>query len=277
MADFDYASLEALGSTLNYVTSDGARPAFWLYQPTPGEPPPRPDMLRESVTIRDARPVAGELTLDRHGFALVHDPLPELDWLDADAVREEYYPRVRELVRRSTGATRVEIFDHNVRNKALSTEPNPGVREPVRFVHNDYTERSGPQRIRDLFGAEAEALLETHYAFINVWRPLRGPVVDAPLAVCDATSMVPEDFVATDLKYEDRTGEIYSVRPRADHRWLYLSGMQTDEVWLLKCFDSAEDGRARYTAHSAFVDPRTPADAPARYSIEARTVAFFGA
>jgi hypothetical protein len=44
---------------------------------------------------------------------------------------------------------------------------------------------------------------------------------------------------------------------------------------LLKCFDSAKDGRARFTAHSAFVDPDTPIDAPARESIEVRTLAFF--
>lgn len=275
MTDIDYASLDPVGTRLNFVDPAAGKPAFWLYSPVPGEPPPRPPMLREDVEVHDARPVAGRLELDRHGCALVRDPLPDLDWLDVDAVRAHYYPAVVALVVRATGATRVEVFDHNVRNKALSTEPNPGVREPVRFAHNDYTESSGPQRVRDLFGAEADALLARRYAFINVWRPLRGPVLDSPLAVCDATSMVPDDFVATDLKYEDRTGEIYSIRPRPAHRWLYVSRMQPDEVLLLKCFDAADDGRARYTAHSAFVHPGTPEDAPARYSVEARTIAFF--
>jgi hypothetical protein len=32
---------------------------------------------------------------------------------------------------------------------------------------------------------------------------------------------------------------------------------------------------ARFTAHSAFDDPTSPADAPARESIEVRTLAFF--
>ena len=44
---------------------------------------------------------------------------------------------------------------------------------------------------------------------------------------------------------------------------------------LIKCFDSAKDGRARFTAHTAFSDPNTPVEADARESIEVRTLAFF--
>jgi hypothetical protein len=51
--------------------------------------------------------------------------------------------------------------------------------------------------------------------------------------------------------------------------------MRPDEVMLLKCFDSARDGRARFTAHSAFDDPNTRENAPPRESIEVRTLAFF--
>lgn len=32
-------------------------------------------------------------------------------------------------------------------------------RMPVLSPHNDYTDRSGPQRVRDLMGDEAESLL----------------------------------------------------------------------------------------------------------------------
>jgi hypothetical protein len=51
--------------------------------------------------------------------------------------------------------------------------------------------------------------------------------------------------------------------------------MRADEALFLKCFDSATDGRARWTAHCAFDDPSSPADAAPRESIEARTIAFF--
>jgi hypothetical protein len=110
---------------------------------------------------------------------------------------------------------------------------------------------------------------------INVWRPIRGPVQESPLAVCDARSIAPKDFIPTDLVYRDRKGEIYSVAFNPSHRWFYFPQMQTNEALLLKCYDSVDDGRARFTTHSAFTDPTSPPDAPARESIEARTLAFF--
>jgi hypothetical protein len=149
------------------------------------------------------------------------------------------------------------------------------VREPVKFAHNDYTIKSGPQRVRDLVGdVEAEELLKHRYAFINVWRPVRGPVEEFPLAVCDARSMVLKDFVATDLRYRDRTGEVYAVAYNPTHRWFYFPQMRTNEALLLKCFDS-DERRTQFTAHSAFEDPTSPPNAAPRESIEARTILFF--
>ena len=191
-------------------------------------------------------------------------------------MKRDYYTEMAELVKAETGAQRVVVFDHNVRHEPSAKQGAAGAASPVRFVHNDYTEKSGPQRVRDILGeGEAAALLEHRFAVINVWRPISGPVLDMPLAVLDARSLAEADFVDTDLKYKDRTGEVSSVRYNRNHKWLYVSRMQRDEVLFLKCFDSANGGRARYTAHSAFADPTTPEGAPARESIEARTLVFF--
>jgi hypothetical protein len=109
---------------------------------------------------------------------------------------------------------------------------------------------------------------------INLWRPIRGPLRDAPLAVCDAASVDSEDLVPSDLVYQNRTGETYGVNYNPAHRWFYVPEMQPDEALLLKCYDSATDGRARFASHTAFEDPTTPADAPPRESIEIRTLVF---
>ena len=98
----------------------------------------------------------------------------------------------------------------------------------------------------------------------------------SPLAVCDAQTIRPEDLIGTDLKYRDRTGEVYSLAFSPDQRWYYFPLMQANEVMLLKCYDSDPEV-ARFTAHSAFEDPTSPEGAPARESIEARTLAFFSA
>src|SRR5207248_3214483 len=87
-----------------------------------------------------------------------------------------------------------------------------------------------------------------------------------PLAVCDATSVAFADFVPSDLVYRDRIGETYRVRYSPVHRWFYVPEMRSDEAVLIKCYDSAEDGTARFIAHSAFEDPTAPADVLPRES-----------
>ena len=122
------------------------------------------------------------------------------------------------MVREFTGAVKVHVFDHNVRSRPMAKRRENGAQEPVKVAHNDYTLKSGPQRVRDLLPDEADALLKNRFAVINVWRPIRGPVQESPLAVCDARSMVQDDFVKHVLKYRDRDGEVYSVAYNPNHQ-----------------------------------------------------------
>jgi hypothetical protein len=170
----------------------------------------------------------------------------------------------------------VFIFDHTVRRRVPGGEDRRAdqPRQPVPRVHVDHTETSGPQRVRDLLPEEARDLLRGRVQIINIWRPIRGPLLDTPLAVCDAATVKPEQLVASDLVYPNRVGETYSVTYDPAHRWFYLPRMRADEALLLKCYDSRTDGRARFAPHSAFTDPTTPADAPPRESIEIRALVF---
>jgi len=124
-------------------------------------------------------------------------------------------------------------------------------------------------------GDEASELLKHRFAINNVWRPLAGPLLRSPLALCDAASLEYDNLVASDLRYPDRTGEIYAVTYNPAQRWYYFPRMQPDEAVLISCYDSARQGPARFSAHGAFDDPATPADAPPRESIEVRTLVFF--
>ncbi len=268
-------SPQYIEAPVNYLEPDGEKPVTYLYEPPAGVPIRSGRTAKHWMKIHNGRLAAGELTLDRQGFAFLRQPTRVDNFYDPDEVVRVYYPEVERLVMEATGAVRVHVFDHNVRCGPMAKRGEKGVREPVKFAHNDYTLRSGPQRVRDLLPAEADSLLKNRFAEINVWRPIRGPVEESPLAVCDATSMRPQDFVAMDLKYRDRTGEVYSVTFSPNHRWLYFPRMERDEVLLLKCFDSADDGRARFTAHTGVDDPASPAGAAPRESIEARTLVFF--
>ena len=262
-------------AAVTYLTPMAEKPVAYNYDPPPGVPQRTGEYLPHVVSIRDARPIADQLSLDKQGFVLRTQRSRVADFYDAGQVREIYYAEIERLVKDVTGAVKVVVFDHTLRKRPTG-EGRTGLREPVQRVHNDYTDKSGPQRVRDLLDpAEAELRLKSRFVEINLWRPINGPVEDAPLAVCDAGSIAPGDLIAADLRYPDRTGEIYMASYSPRHRWYYFPRMRNDEVLFLKCYDSLKDGRARFTAHTAFDDPNTRPDAPPRESIEVRTLAFF--
>jgi hypothetical protein len=264
---------------LVYLAPMTERPHSYTYDPPPGVPRTNTANAPHRVMVHDARPLVADLSLDREGFELAEQRSAVCDFYDEDELRRVYYPEAERLVARYTGALRVIIFDHTIRRRQWGAEDRAAgmPRQPATRVHNDYTERSAPQRIRDLMGDEADALLGRRYEFINVWRPIRGPLRDAPLAMCDARSVSPGDMVASDLIYRDRKGEIYLMQHNPKQRWYYVPEMRADEVLLLKCYDSARDGRAVLSPHGAFEDPTAPADVLPRESIELRTIAFHSA
>jgi hypothetical protein len=270
--------LPSVEAALHYLEPMNDKPRSLEYQPPPGVPRTTAIYRDHTVTIRDVRPVASTLSVEREGFQVVTAASGVRDFYDEEAVQTRYYAETVSLLEELTGASRVVVFDHTIRRRIPgATDRSTGIpRQPVPRVHIDYTVKSAPQRVRDLLGEEAGDLLRRRFSVVNVWRPIRGPIQDAPLAVADAQSVDSDDLVATDLVYPDRTGEIYYVKFNPSHRWFYASAMRQDEVMLIKCFDSADDGRARFVPHSAFVDPTTPAGALPRESIELRTLVFYG-
>jgi len=268
-------AVDHVDAPLHYLVPMADKPVAYNYEPPPGVPQRTGVYAPHTLAIGNARRLDGRLSLDEQGFLLVSHHSAVADFYDDDEVRALYYPEIERLVKEVTGAVKVVVFDHTVRRRRTG-ENKVGLREPVQRVHNDYTELSGPQRVRDLLDpAEAEQRLKSRFVEINLWRPINGPVEDAPLAVCDASSIAPGDLIAADLLYPDRTGEIYMASFNPRHRWYYFPRMRNDEVLFLKCYDSQTDGRARFTAHTAFDDPTTRPDAPPRESIEIRTLAFF--
>jgi hypothetical protein len=147
----------------------------------------------------------------------------------------------------------VFVFDHGVRNAGLADG-----RVPSRQVHNDHTVNSPPRRVRDHLGAEADELLKHRFGVVNVWRPIRGPVLDSPLALCDAQSFSNDDLIASDLDYFHVRGETSRVEFKPEHRWYYFSEQQRDEVLLIRVHDSSEDGRPRLSFHTSFENPLAP-------------------
>jgi hypothetical protein len=229
----------------------------------------------KKVTIADGRTLAGELSLDSNGFVLVRHQTAVRDFFDADEIKNVYTPEIERLVRELSGAKRAVMFDHTLRSGDEGEREKRLIREPVLNAHNDYTEWSGPQRVRDLLPDEAETLLKKRFAIIQVWRAINQPIRSNPLALADARSVAPEDLLISERRYPNRVGQTYRLRYNPAHRWVYFPELARDEAIVFKVYDSATDGRARFTPHTSFADPRTPPGAPPRQSIEARTLVFF--
>lgn len=265
----DAAKPEPVTATLHYLVRGKEKPVRYVGEPPPGAPPYSGIDDPHEVRIEDARGRESEFTLDRTGFQLLKAPTDVKDFYSPEEVKAVYYKEVERLLKETLGASRVVIFDHTVRNAGL-----PDGRTPSRQVHNDHTVNSAPRRVRDHLGDEAEELLQHRFGVVNVWRPIRGPVRDSPLALCDARSFTDADLIASDLVYPHVRGETSRVEYKPEHRWYYFSEQQRDEVLLIRVHDSADDGRARLSFHTSFENPLA-AGAPPRESIEVRTLVFF--
>jgi len=264
-------------AALNYQAPTAEKPHTYNYEPPPGVARQNFSDDAKSVLIEDMRGQEHTFSLDQHGFAGLFRASRIKAFDDEATIRSQYYPECEALLARELGADRALIFDHTIRRRVPGQpDHQEGSRQPVARVHVDQTELSGPERVQRHLPAEADALLRGRVRIVNLWRPIRGPVLDRPLAMADGGSIGPDDLVATDLLYPDRAGEIYSVLHSSAHRWYYWSMMQPDEVLLLKCYDSARDVRSRLSPHSAFIDPRVDEHAPPRQSIELRALVFGG-
>jgi hypothetical protein len=230
---------------------------------------------KRAMQVANGRDFAGEIAFEKNGFVLVPAPTRVENFFDDQQLESVYYAEAEQLIKDVSGAVRVVIFDHTLRSGNEAEREEKLVREPVLSAHNDYTEWSGPQRVREILPDEADSLLKRRFAIVQVWRAIDQPIESNPLALADARSVGMDDLLVSERRYPNRVGQTYRLKHNPAHRWFYFPRMRRDEAIVFKVYDSATDGRARFTPHTSFDDPTTRAGAPARQSIEIRAFAFF--
>ena len=271
-------NIEPVSTTLEYLESGAKKPVTYMLAPPGGHAWETSDYGAISVAIHDGRGRVDAPLLNREGFQLRHAPTAMSGFAERDTIERVYYPEMEELALAASGASRAIVFDHLVRRRAPGAKTPFGARDGQRpgaatRVHCDFTPASAHRRL----ALELEKLgidHATRFAIVNLWRSTGLPVLDAPLAVCDARTVRPSDLVAADIVYPTRIGEIFEVLYNPAHAWTYFHAMQFDEVLLFKQYDS-QDGVARYTPHAAFVQPATPQGTPPRESIEIRCLLIY--
>jgi hypothetical protein len=268
------------------------------------------------IPIHNGR-LRDDLTLDTAGFELKRHPLPSLNFYNEEVVLTTYYDTVCQFIKDATGAYKVFAFDHVVRNTGVSMKyaviDGVKVGGPAQIVHGDYAMLGAPQR-RDDFAlppSSDDTFIKTHgqrplippqeleelkgrrFAIINLWRGfVESPIVDMPLTMCDSRTTKAEDYICVEFRYETHGHQTYAGGHSDGQRWYYFPEMKSDEVVLLKTFDSQGvlcKDQANYsvfnqnepfitvssTLHSAVKDPRVGADCAKRESLEVRTIVFY--
>jgi hypothetical protein len=120
-------------ATLNYLAPMAERPRNFTFDPPPGVARSNSERETHTVAIHDVRPVIGDVTLDREGFAVLCNASAVHDFWDEDEVRRTYYPEVQRAIAEATGASKVYIFDHTLRRRVRGAADRvPGTPLPAR-------------------------------------------------------------------------------------------------------------------------------------------------
>lgn len=261
---------------LFYVVDDGKPSIRYIDWPEEAHNERLPVYEPRLTPIHNGRAVAEPFELQKNGFVFVRHDTAVKDFFDEEEVTRVYYPEIEKLILAEAGAARVVVFDHTVRTADPRHHADRWIRNTVKSVHNDYTERSAVQRVRDILPRdEAEAALQRRHAIIQVWRSVAPVVESEPLAMCDGRTIPKSGFIRNERRYRDRTAETYHIAHNPAHRWYYFPQMTRDEALVFKVFDSDASAGVRFTAHTSFDDPTTPADAKPRESIEMRALVFY--
>lgn len=269
-------------ATMRYITEpEGGVRAYQHTNADPltGERRRNIGNVEKSVVVENIRGKEDSLSLDTTGFQYYKHTSNHTTFANDEEIRREYYPESTELIKKLTGASRVELFDYTIRRRRPGeVDDSPDRRQPVAQVHVDQTTASAIARVhRHLPASDAPKLLERRFQIVNLWRPIANPAVDWPLALCDYRSVdLKRDSFPVALIFPDREGETLGIKFNENHKWKYLHGMTPEEIVLIKCFDSIQDGSvAICTPHTGFSDTTTPEGTPLRQSIELRALVFY--
>ncbi|KAF2739370.1 hypothetical protein EJ04DRAFT_508670 [Polyplosphaeria fusca] len=233
-------------------------------------------------TITDMREAPHSYSLDTHGFNFHQVQSSFANWFDREQVESVFIPQVVEpfLKKHVPNAHRIVVFNWRLRRNICDEDSNrvdlnDGTHPilPARAVHIDQTPAGVVRRVRHHLGKdEANKALKGRVRLINFWKPLRYPVRDAPLAICDGSVVRMQDLIGCDLVKRTYTGETAFILPNPLFRWYYLSDQREDEALIFKMFDSDSSCPARSCPHAAFTPSKEYDESYPRESIEVRAL-----
>ncbi len=238
------------------------------------------------MPVHNGRPVSDRFTLDRNGFEIIPHRSAVKDFTDREEVDRVYAGEVADFVKSYTGADRVATLGWVLRRSAA---PADNASQPqAALVHDDFSVNGARQRAAGAYTSYFPDGPGYHRALItSLWRVFSQPPQDWPLAICDYTSVRPDEGLDNRMYFVDEIpDDLYLEMPadapgasgfefhhNPDHQWWYFPDMTRDEILFFKLNDS-DQSRAWRVPHTAFHDETAKATQP-RHSIEFRSIAYF--
>ncbi|EME42541.1 hypothetical protein DOTSEDRAFT_46062 [Dothistroma septosporum NZE10] len=243
---------------------------------------PRTNILRQwhDTTFFDLRGREHEINYVNNGIAIakLRSTMTYEDFDDDSKVWTIYFKELESLLRDCLCATEVKFFRYGIRKRHEQFPRSTGIEyeyaQPTSIAHVDATLASTREEMRKHFGEIANDLMTRRFAWVNVWRPLRGVVNDWPLCFCDAATVEHGDAETTDMVYPEYFTENLSLRHSAGQKWYYLSDHTPDEIIIFKQSDS-DHSAVGGVPHCSFANPAANANETPRESIEARALVIF--
>ncbi|KAK2732803.1 hypothetical protein CKAH01_08624 [Colletotrichum kahawae] len=254
------------------------KPYTLRYAPAPedGFPQSNIDRVQHQLTFHDLR-LHSELEYGRAGF-MVSECLSLMqyeDYADNKKIETIHAGEVTKAVRQALRAASVDLLDYVVRRRhptwPIATGETYAFNQPASGAHIDHTYEGGRAIIRETYGELADTILKGRW---HVWHPLQGPLIDWPLALCDAETV---DFAADampgDVVDRDNVFENTQIHYNPNQKWYYVSNQLPTELIIFKNADSEEgNGATAGVPHASFDNPLVKETDILRESIEMRVL-----
>ncbi len=235
------------------------------------------------LPIYDLRGRENDFNLDKNGFEF-HKYVGDIHSVfdNKSQVQQSYYEDIRNLLKKRLGASRVIIFNHSIRFRGPplpADQCDDNHKNPVFYPHFDNDPSSAKLKVKEILGEEeAQKVLNNHFQIINVWKPLGpNPITNTPLTICDYQSLdIKNDIHISEVRGSESTISSYALSRNIEdaQKWYYVSNMKSDEMFIVKIFDS-NPNVAQFGAHTAFINDKAPTTNTEQCSIEMRCLVFY--
>ncbi|CAF0918250.1 unnamed protein product [Adineta steineri] len=235
------------------------------------------------VTIHDLRGKENSVDLDTNGFEILKYNGSIHDEFDNDSEMQRHcYEEIAALLKKRLGASRVIIFNHVFRFRAVpraADQCDENRKNPVYFAHVDNDPPGARLKVQQVLGEEeAKKVMQKRFQIINVWRPVGpNPIINIPLTICDYRSLdIDKDIHRAETRGSSNSSTNYmiSCNTQDAQRWCYLSYMRSDEMFIFKIFDSNPES-AQFGAHTAFINEHASQTDVEQKSLEIRCLVLY--